>query len=946
MCLGLLLFAASLSAQTDTLCETQRTTMTRTENGERRTENGLFSEQYNKLYKAYVREPNDVANLLAMALFYADTTNPMQDYPLAMRFASQAEEEYIAILEDRHRYKEAKKLIKKNITIVMVRQTKQRVILNARRRLEAETLCGTQRTTMTDAQLDSYATAFSNDARIQRLVESIRLQSRYQQAVATNTLAAYRTFVESYANTDEGEDAAARMGDIASSLIEDAQSEAEVDRRLEGYLDLPAVSNVAMRKKSTLAYNALLLNPTPKAYRDYITKYPGSDNYSTVLAKLDESVQQEFEQLHTARQYADFAADNADNPLADEAIARLKRLITEQRDFEAFTIYLKEFPLDVNYNDIFLTVFNWHTEEGNLAPVAQFEKRFPDFPFPMALQDALKAAQAFDSITIPRTFHEKDLKKWESKIRHLTGKKESYVALQRTLSNLIDAKNWNKALQRIDDFKISFEDNSTDEVAELRSILESPADSRLNMSIIVRPAYDLMRPVFHPEGKNLFFNRISGGHNRIQMATPTPGKKGTVWYSTGIINFSNLENSDIEIFSFFDGGNKMLLGKNGDIMVAQKDSTMSSWTVIETLPEPVNMPNSIDFDAFMLPDGSGILFASDREGGHNLQPSFAFFHGDTAVASDIYFAPFSTGKWGQPINLGININSPYKECSPVISDDLKTIYFITDGRGLGFGDIYYATRDNEENWTSWSKAVNYGKEVNSGFDEKTISILKDHLIVGTNFDGYYGCYSTMLYHTINTDFTRVEIQAGNVGFTADIVELATRKKVGNTLTVERQSKWTGLLRTNQSFIIYAHQEGVYIPAILFTPSENANPSPQVYSAAKLLNMADEGKVLPLDGILFHEGKTTLENCSIKEIDHLADFLKRNMTVGAELTCHVDGDDDARCFKLSQERAEYIKQQLVARGIHPDRIATSPYGNSQTKSGIAKTSISLTLHRFE
>ena len=920
----MLLFAAPLSAQTDTLCGTQRTTMT---------------EQYNKLYKAYVREPNDVANLIAMALFYADTTNPMQDYPLAMRFANEAEKEYIAILEDRHRYKEAKKLIKKNITVAMVRQTKQGVILNARHKLETDDQ-------LSDAQLDSYATAFSNDARIQRLIESRRLESRYQVAVATNTLAAYRSFMENYGNTYEGEDAAARMGQMASKMIEDAQSESEVDRRLEGYLDLPSVNDVAMRKKSSLAYNALLLNPTPKAYRDYLKKYPGSDNYTTVLAKLDESVQQEFEQLHTARQYADFAADNADNPLADEAIARLKRLITVERDFEALNIYLAEFPLDVSYNDIYLTVFNWHTEEGNLAPVAQFEKRFPDFPYAMALNDALKAARDYDSITIPRTFHEKDIKKWESMIRHLTGKKESFVALQRTLMNLIDAKNWSKALQRIEDFGISFENNCVDEVAELRSILESPIDSRLNMSTIVRPAYDLMHPVFHPEGKHLFFNRISGGHNRIQVAIPIPGKKGTVWRSTGNIAFSNLENSDIEIFSFFDGGDKMLLGKSGDIMVARKDSNMSTWTVIETLPEPVNMPNSFDFDAFMLPDGNGILFASDREGGHNLQPSFAFFHGDTAVASDIYFAPFADGKWGQPINLGININSPYKECSPVISDDLKTLYFITDGRGLGFGDIYYATRDNTESWTSWSKAVNYGKEVNSGFNENTISILKERLIVGSNFDGYYGCYSTALYHTINTDFTRVEIHAGNVGFTADIVEASSRKSVGNTITVNKQSKWTGLLHTNQSYIIYAQQEGVYIPAILFTPSENANPTPQVYTAAKLLNMADEDKVLALEGILFLEGKTTLEKCSIKEIDHLADFLKRNMTVGAELTCHVEGDNDAQCFKLSQERAEYIKQQLVARGIHPDRIATSPYGNSQTKSGTAKTSISLTLHRFE
>ena len=90
----------------------------------------------------------------------------------------------------------------------------------------------------------------------------------------------------------------------------------------------------------------------------------------------------------------------------------------------------------------------------------------------------------------------------------------------------------------------------------------------------------------------------------------------------------------------------------------------------------------------------------------------------------------------------------------------------------------------------------------------------------------------------------------------------------------------------------------------------------------------------------------MENCSAKEIDHLADFLNRNMQVGVEFTCHVDGDDDAECYKLAQERANRIKQELVSRGIHTDRIATSPYGNSQTKLGKAKTSVGLTLHRLE
>ena len=389
--------------------------------------------------------------------------------------------------------------------------------------------------------------------------------------------------------------------------------------------------------------------------------------------------------------------------------------------------------------------------------------------------------------------------------------------------------------------------------------------------------------------------------------------------------------------------------KVADVMM-REDATLMAEAVVEgKLPEMTVVDDTVVYnaDAFMLPDGTGMLFASDRKGGYNLQPSYSFFHGDRAVASDIYFAPFSNGHWGKPVNLGFDINSPYMECSPVISDDLTTLYFITDCRGLGFGDIYIATRDNIDDWTSWSKPVNYGKEVNSCRNEKSISMASatNSLLINSNKGGHYGCYKAPLYHTINSDFTNVEIKAGEVGFSADIVDVATRKSVGHPINVKQQSAWTGLLRSNQQYLLYAHQQGLYMPAICFTPAKNAKPTPEVYSLSRLLAMADEEHPLPLEGILFVDGQATLESCSMKELDHLADLLQRNTNVGVEVSCHVDAADDAASFRLSQERANRVKEELVARGIHPDRIATSPYGNSYTKRGLTNSSITITLLRL-
>lgn len=891
-----------------------------------------YTSLYNKVYKAYVKAPNDVVNLLEMANFYSDTLNPMLDYPTAMRYITEAENNYIEILEDRDRYKEAKRLVKKKISVADVRRARINMAISARQWLDRQE-------DVSDATLDSYTATFKNDPRTQRVIERKRMDLRYKHALQKNTLAAYKTFIDSYGSTEEGEEAGRQMARLASSLIDNADSEDEVDSILTGYLDIEAVKNVANRKKSSIAYTALVANPSRQAYKTFMAKYPGSDEYSLILERMDEILREDFETLTDPRQYADFALNNPDNPIAENALNELKRLIREERNMEALDIYMNEFQLDVDYNEIFLDYFKWHTEEGNLSPVSIFAVKYPDFPYKMAVQDALVSATKIDSININIPFAEKEFRDWASKIYHLTGKKESFVALQRTLQQYIAAKQWNKASERINYFSLSFEDNCVDEVSELRSVINRQPNPKLSTAIDVHPAYNLMHPVIHPDGTTLFYNRDVEGHECIQSAQKSAGKKGSVWRGTGNITFSNVENKDLKIFNFFDNGNKMLLGKNGDILVAERGE--NGWVVTETLPEPVNSSFN-DFDAFMLPDSSGILIASDRPGGHNLQPSRSYFHGDTALASDIYYIPLTKKGWGKPINLGINVNSPYMECSPAISSDLKTLYFITDGRGgLGYGDIYYTTRDNTDDWCHWATPTNYGKEINTGFNENSITFSNDgkHLTFGSNYEGHYGCYHTAAFHTINENFKSISINTEEVGLSVEIIDLSSFKSIVKELSIERQSTWLSSFYSDRDYMLYARCNGLFIPAVPFSPSNNTAVTPVAYDETNLLALSGQDKPLVLHGIIFENNKEHLVSCSKMELDQLADFLRRHPKLVVELSIHVGGIDDTFCYNLSQSRGTEVKRHLVIRGVDSDRIVVSPYGNSMTKKGQAQTSIS-------
>lgn len=895
-------------------------------------DNTHYAKQYERLYKQYMKDPDNVAHNLSLAEFYADTINPMRNYASAMKYITFAEKHYIAIVEDRDKYREVSKLIKQKITVASVRQTKQHIIDLCAKVLSDDT-------PMTEGTLNNYAEALSGNPTLLQMVENKRIHMQYLQAKKMNTMQAFKVLYDNYPATSEGEAAAQELARLAKQKVATVRSEDQVDTLLGAYLYIPSVQNVATARKSAIAYDNLLKSPTPQAYREFLKKYPGSNEYDEVLERADDMMAQEFAELSTPRQFADFAIENPDNPLSDKAMESLKNMITQERDITALKIYMEEFPLDVNYNDIYLQYYRWHTEEGSKAPIENFIERHPDFPYKMAIADEMASGERRDQYNINKPYYEEEFNSWKNTIYQLTGKKVSFVALQRTLQQYIAAKSWNKITDRIAFFGICFEKVCDDEVAELKSIVLANENPRLSMSTMVQPAYNLEHPVLHPDGKHLYYHRNDDGTKSLYVAVLQATKKGSIWRSIGKVRFSNIENVDVSAYSFFDHGNKMLLGQNGNILVGEFNDT--AWSVMQ-MPEPVNSAYN-DFDAIMLPDSSGMLIASDRPEGYNMQRSRSYFHGDTALASDIYYIPLTSAGWGTPVNLGMHVNTPYMECSPSISSDLKTLYFITDGRGgLGYGDLYYTTRDNVDDWNHWSTPVNYGKQVNTGFNEAS-AVLDPNgksLTISSNAHGKYGSYSVTAMHTISSNLKPITLTTTEIGLTFDIYDQSTSKKVLSQATVAANSRWTSSFYSNKQYVLLPHCNGVLMPGIVFQPSTQQQLKAAVYDFTSLTQLALDNKPLLLPALCFEENTSKMKPYAEQETDHLADFMLRHPAAFVELKVHVAGDDDAACFELSQQRGQEIKKRLVADGVNPDNIAVSGYGNSFTKRNSATTSVAI------
>jgi hypothetical protein len=104
----------------------------------------------------------------------------------------------------------------------------------------------------------------------------------------------------------------------------------------------------------------------------------------------------------------------------------------------------------------------------------------------------------------------------------------------------------------------------------------------------------------------------------------------------------------------------------------------------EPLPSPINLPGSGSLSPWLSADGLTLYFGSDRPGGYGL--------------ADIWVSERSSAQenWGEPVNLGPEVNTSAPEGLPCLSADGLTLYF-------GDGNPYSlpARNGSADNYQIW-----------------------------------------------------------------------------------------------------------------------------------------------------------------------------------------------------------------------------------------------------
>ena len=898
----------------------------------------FYQKEYNRVYKNYEKNPNSIEVMVEMAEFYSAINNPMRNYSKAIGYIADAETRYIALVNDNSKYKEVNKLIKRKITISSIRKQKQHILDRTAKYVKTSD--------MSLQECEEYMQAFESYASIKHELEKVLYGLEYARCLNVNTVSAYVTFAKKYPNSVEKTEALLKAQQYILSDIENSETVEKVERAVEEYTN-DTIAKCAMKKKAKIEYRDAIKLNTVEGYKAFLSKYPSSDEYMMALDKMDKLIYNDFTALKTPVEYAVFAQNNTESPLADQAMDSIVDMILTDKSIEALDVYLAHFPLDHRYNDVLQAFYRRHIVEGSSSPIAYFASQYPDYPFTYSLSNDLERTRAFDSLNLMQPFDEKNIGKYTTFIRNSMAYGVAYVALQRIVQNMIRKQRWNDAVKRVESMSICFEDMNAENYNGLIELLKAPVNKKMKVSNAFSPKYNVTNFVVAYNGSKCYYTKVDNatGTKKISLAKSIKGR----WAEDTDLVFENIDNENVEVFSLYDNDTKMLIGKNGDIAEAEYDAEIGKWVVTSMFSYPIKS-DGYDCDAYMILDQSGMLIVSDRRGGMNLQPSKDYFHGDTALASDIYFVPKKNGVygWGNIINLGADINTIYCERSPVISKDLKTLYFCSDGHGgLGYCDVYMSERLSTDSWTKWSKPKNIGKVANTGYNEVSLSLSNDErtLYVITDRNGKYEVFSITLDNE-SSDYTKqVDIYCNRKGergknekILLDIWDIDTR--IGNKKYEMVDNKQRVDVFKNKRYVVFSYLEGYFLTTAFISETSSQQIEIDCY---KIEDLKLSKQKLPLYISYLDKKTERMDDNAYLHLNYLLKFLENNPNQVIEIISNVDLPSMEEAYYVSVNRADAIKNYLIDNGIDKKRIISSGYGNVNYGKDREVNSIEIRFH---
>jgi outer membrane protein OmpA-like peptidoglycan-associated protein len=401
----------------------------------------------------------------------------------------------------------------------------------------------------------------------------------------------------------------------------------------------------------------------------------------------------------------------------------------------------------------------------------------------------------------------------------------------------------------------------------------------------------------------------------------------------------SIDNKHVFFTSCKDEGGPTI---NCDIYTA--DNINGEWTEAKKV-EGINDPIFWDSQPSIASDGKTLYFASDRKGGRG--------------GVDLYVTvkDLATGVWSKPENLGSVINTNADEKSAFIHSDFQTLYFSSDGHpGVGGFDIFFSKKGDDG---KWSEPKNIGIPINTNRDDLGFFVSTDgHLGYFASNEpsrsngksiGKYDIFSFDLYKEARPDevaFFRGKIedhgQGDPKGFKVEVKDAVTNKITEAMVdTITGNYSVVVNTKTKSDLIITVKKDNYAFSSQLVKKDSLISAKPVKINMA--VDTIKVGKTYTLNNIYYNTNSADLDPSSAVVINEFAEFLKSNPSLKIEVRGHTDNVGDQKSnLALSTDRAFSVRDLLIAKGIEEKRLinfkgygASVPVADNATEAGRAK-----------
>ncbi|MEN3027379.1 MAG: OmpA family protein [Chlorobiota bacterium] len=404
-----------------------------------------------------------------------------------------------------------------------------------------------------------------------------------------------------------------------------------------------------------------------------------------------------------------------------------------------------------------------------------------------------------------------------------------------------------------------------------------------------------------------------GGRQRLYIAE----RQGDRWESPQRIGGEVSDATHVGGATLTMDGNLLLfaafqheLGGSGRTDLYSAYRSGDRWTRVANLGVAVN---SADWDSqpCIAADGSLFIFASDRPGGSG--------------GTDLWMCRREGNRWSTPVALRI-LNSSADDMAPVLAADGRTLYFASNRDG-NF-DIFVSRMGPDG---SFGRPEKFAAPVNTPADEYFYVPLPDQnaaFLSRTTPAGDLDVFFVvpnpnppdpvlMVQGTVRDASTQAPL-----GATMTITDLRTRRKIAELYSDEETGEYYVALPAGRTYSITASREGYLFYSERFEVGRDIAVNPVTKDI--LLTPAERGRTRLL--VFFDFDKAELKEESMPDLDRLVEFLKAYPSVRILIEGHTDDvGTDAYNDRLSQRRADAVKDYLVKQGIDARRIETKGWG---------------------